>query len=274
MDKKAKIIALKARKQVFGSLSGIHLSPLKGEGFEFSELREYEIGDDVKKIDWKTTAKLRKPYVKIYQDEKDLNVVVSTMLSGSTYFGTDIQKKDFMIEIIALLGYSAVRNRDFFSHILFADKLYSMSKPSKKIFAVNSVIEECVKFNVLGKPANYPDWIDTLYKKIRKKSLLFLIGDFVGNINLSLLAKKHDLYVIMVRDRFIENPKPLGEVTLVDPGYLTSFSGNVDETSIKTYVNALKENDAKFLKHIKEIGARFAKIYTDQKHYIEILKSM
>ena len=78
----------------------------------------------------------------------------------------------------------------------------------------------------------------------------------------------------MVRDRFIENPRPLGEVTLVDPGYLTSFSGNVDETSIKTYVNALKENDKKLYKHIKEIGARFAKIYTDQKHYIEILKSM
>ena len=271
----AKKIILKTRKQIFGALSGNNLSALKGEGFEFAELREYAYGDDVRKIDWKTTAKLGgKPYIKIYHEERELNVVVSTMLSGSTYFGTSKIKKDYIIEILALLGYSAIKNKDLFSHILYADRLYRHSKPSKKIFAVNKEIEEAAEFNVLGKAANYEGWVDTLNKRVRKKSLMFLIGDFVGDINLSILAKKHDLFVIIVRDLFIEHPKPLGEINLVDPGYLKSFSGNFDENSIKVYKDALIQNDKILLKHLSKIGARYAKLYTNQEPYLQLLKRM
>ncbi len=275
MKAKAKQIILKTKKQVFGALSGNNISALRGEGFEFAELREYVYGDDVRKIDWKATAKLGgKPYIKIYNEERELSVVISTMLSGSTHFGTKVMKRDFMIEILAIIGYSAVRNKDLFSHILYADKLYRHSKPSKKIFAVNKEIEEAFNFEVLGKPANYEGWIETLNKRIKKKSLLFLIGDFVGDINLSLLAKKHDLFVIIVRDHFIENPKPLGEINLVDPGFLVSFSGNFDEGTIRVYKEALIENDRKLLKHLRRVGARFAKIYTHQEPYLQLIKRM
>ncbi len=275
MNTKAKQIILKTKKQVFGALSGNNISALHGEGFEFAELREYAYGDDVRKIDWKTTAKQGgKPYVKIYHEERQLNVVISTMLSGSTYFGTDIIKKDFMIEIMALLGYSAVRNKDLFSHLLYADDFYYYSKPAKKIFAVNKEIERAVEFDVIGKPANYPGWIEELNKRVRKKSLLFLIADFVGDINLSLLAKKHDLFVIMVRDFFIDNPKPLGEIRLVDPGYLHEFVGNVDEGTIKIYKEELIKNDKTLMKHLQKIGARFLKIYTHQDPFIELIKRM
>jgi len=275
MNKLAKEIILKTKKQVFGSLSGNNISAFRGEGFEFAELREYIYGDDVRKIDWKTTAKLGgKPYVKIYNEERELNVVVSTMMSGSTYFGTSKIKKDYILELMALLGYSAVRNRDLFSHILYADKLYRHSKPAKKIFAVTKEIEESANFKVIGKAANYSGWIDTLNRRVRKKSLMFLIGDFVGDINLSLLAKKHDLFVIIVRDRFMDEPKPLGDITLVDPGYLVSFSGNVDENTIEIFKKELIENDKKLLKHLRKIGARFSKIYTHQNGYLELTKRM
>jgi len=196
------------------------------------------------------------------------------MMSGSTYFGTSKIKKDFILELMALLGYSAVRNRDLFSHILYADKLYRHSKPAKKIFAVTKEIEESANFKVIGKNADYNGWINTLNKRVRKKSLMFLIGDFVGDINLSLLAKKHDLFVIIVRDRFIDEPKPLGDITLVDPGYLVSFSGNVDEHTIEVFKQELIENDKKLLKHLRKIGARFAKIYTHQNGYLELTKRM
>ena len=275
MDKRAKEITLKARKQVFGSLSGNNISALHGEGFEFAELREYSYGDDVKKIDWKTTAKLGKPFIKIYQEERQLNVVVSTMLSGSTYFGTVVQKKDFIIELLAILGFSAVRNKDLFTHYLYADKLYSYSKPAKKIFAVTKEIEHAVKFNVIGKAANYKGWVEDLSKKIRKKSLLFMIGDFIGDdINLSILAKKHDLYVVIVRDKFLENPKPLGEITLIDPGYLDRFSGNVDSSTVSAFAKALREYDKDLMKHLKRVGARFVKLYTDKDPYLELIKRM
>jgi len=275
MQKKAREIILKTKKEVFGALSGNYISALQGEGFEFSELREYTYGDDVKKIDWKTTAKIGKAYVKIYHEERELNVVISTMLSGSTHFGTSVQKKDYMIELMAILGYSAIRNKDLFSHFLYADKLYRSSKPAKKIYAVNKEIEEAFDFEVLGKAANYEGWVDELSKKVRKKSLLFLIGDFIKKeLNLSILAKKHDLFVIIVRDRFTEDPKPLGEITLIDPGFLHRYSGNVDANTIAAYLKALKEHDKMLFRHLKKIGARFVKLYTDQDPYMQIAKRM
>ena len=274
MSKKARQISLKTRKQVFGSLSGNNLSKFQGEGFEFAELREYVYGDDVRKIDWKTTAKVGKPFVKVYHEERELNVVVSSLLSGSTYFGTSVPKYEYIVEIMALLGYSAVKNRDLFSHILYADKLYRKTKPSKKVYAVNKEIEESLKFDVLGKRANSKGWINDLNKYVRKKSLLFMVGDFVGEYNLSILAKKHDLVLIVVRDYFIEHLKPLGEIRLIDPGYLDSYSGNVDEHTIKVYKEALIENDKKLFKHAREIGARVVKLYTNQDAYLQLLKRL
>jgi len=275
MNKVAKEIILRTKKEVFSSLSGSHISRLLGEGYDFAELREYSYGDDVKKIDWKTTAKLGKPYIKIYHEEKQLNVVVSTMLSGSTHFGLKRLKKFFMVELMAILGYSAIKSKDLFSHLLFANKLYHSSSPTKKVYAINKEIEYAVNFDVVGKASNYSAWIETLNKKIPKKSLLFLIGDFIAeDINLSLLAKKHDLFVIIVREEFLENPKPLGEVTLIDPGFLTSLSGNVDEETIKSYKKEIMRNDKVLIKHLKKSGARFLKIYTHQDPYLELLKRM
>ncbi|MBT8348832.1 MAG: DUF58 domain-containing protein, partial [Sulfurovum sp.] len=124
MKKAVKKIILKTKKQVYGDMLGNNASLFQGEGFEFAELREYVYGDDVRKIDWKTTAKLAKPFVKIYKEERELNVVVVSMLSGSTYFGTVKQKSDIIAEVIATLGFSAVKNADLFSHMIFADRLY------------------------------------------------------------------------------------------------------------------------------------------------------
>ena len=274
MNSKAKTIILKTRKQVFGALNGNNISAFRGEGFEFAELREYIYGDDIRTIDWKTTAKLGKPYVKVYHEERELNIVVSSMLSGSTFFGVAKPKSEYIVELMAILGYSAIRNKDLFSHILFADKLYRHSKPSKKIFAVNKEIEEALAFDVLKKPSNIPAWIEELNKRIRKKSLLILIGDFVGDINLTILAKKHDLIVLIVRDYFIEHPKPLGEITLVDPGYYDIFRGNFDERSAAIYSAALKKNDKNLYRHLRKIGARFAKFYTHEDPYLQLIKRL
>ncbi len=274
MNSKAKTVILKTRKQVFGALNGNNISAFRGEGFEFAELREYAYGDDIRSIDWKTTAKLGKPYVKVYHEERELNVVVSSMLCGSTFFGVAKPMSEFIVELMAILGYSAIRNRDLFSHILYADRLYRYSKPSKKIFAVNKEIEEALSFDVLKKQGNYSAWIEELNKRVEKKSLLILIGDFVGEMNLAILAKKHDLIVLIVRDYFIENPKPLGEVTLVDPGYFDAFRGNFDEESVGIYKAALRENDKQLFRHLRKIGARFAKFYTHEDPYLQLVKRL
>ena len=274
MNKKAKKIILKTKKQVYGDMLGNNASLFQGEGFEFAELREYVYGDDVRKIDWKTTAKLGKPFVKIYKEERELNVVVVSMLGGSMYFGTLKQKTDVAAEVVATLGFSAVKNSDLFSHMLFADRLYDLSKPSKKLFSVHKAVDEITAFEPLGKVADYEALTQTLNNRLKKKALLFIISDFVGDVDLKLLSKKHDVFAVIVRDKFEEDPSELGYLRLVDMETRQSFEGNIDASALKQYKKALHENDEKLYKQFKKQGIRFAKVYTHEDAGLKLLKGM
>ena len=272
MNNKIKRILLKSKKQVFGDMLGNNLSLFHGEGFEFTELREYIYGDDIRKIDWKTTAKLGKPYVKIYTEEREINVVTALMMGGSTYFGTVKQKSELMSELVAIIGFSAIKNSDLFSNVIFADRLYSMSKPNKKFFAIRSAVNGIDTFNVLGKKSDYKLFADTLFKRIKRKSLLFVISDFVGEINFGLLSKKHDVVALIVRDRFEENPQELGYIRVLDMESGNSFEGNIGTQELKGYREALQENDKRLYTHFKKSGIRYTKIYTDEEPFIKLAR--
>ncbi len=274
MNKQAKKLILKTRKQVFGEMMGNNPSLFQGEGFEFAELREYVYGDDVRKIDWKTTAKLGKPFIKIYHEERELNVVVSSMMSGAMHFGISRPKSEVVSELVGILGFSAVKNGDLFSHLIYADKLYRYSKPSKKFFAASKEVEESLAFEPLGKSADYRGWCDTLYKRVKKKALMFMISDFIGDIDLRLLSKKHDLFCIIVRDRFEEDPKGLGYIRLVDPEGGGSMEGDIGDSVMLEYKKALKANDKKLFKQFRENGIRYAKVYTDDDPFIKLTKRL
>ena len=272
MNIKVKKVLLKARKQVFGEMLGNNASLFQGEGFEFTELREYVYGDDVRKIDWKTTAKLGKPFIKIYREERELNVVTAVMMGGSSYFGTVRQKSEVMAELVALLGFSAVKNGDLFSNVIFADKLYSMEKANKKFFAIQNAVTQMEQFEMLGKESNHKAFINMLYKRLRRKSLLFIISDFVGEIDLKLLAKKHDVLAIVVRDRFEEEPKELGFIRLMDMENHNTYEGMVGAMELKKYKEALVENDKKLFEHFKKSSVRYVKVYTHEEPYLKLAK--
>ena len=274
MNQITKKVILKSKKQVYGDMLGNNASLFHGEGFEFSELREYLYGDDVRKIDWKTTAKLGKPYVKIYHEERELNVVVVSMLGGSVYFGTVKQKSEVIAEVVATLGFSAIKNADLFSHMIFADTLYEASKPSKKLFSVHKAVEDVVAFDPLGKEGDYTALVEMLYQRLRKKSLLFILSDFVGDIDLKLLSKKHDVMAVMVRDRFEENPSELGYLRLIDMESRKSFEGDIDSGTLKSYKQALHENDERLYKMFKRQGVRFVKLYTHEEPALKLMKSI
>lgn len=271
-NEKIKKILLKTKKQVFSEMLGNNPSIFQGEGFEFAELREYVYGDDVRKIDWKTTAKLGKPYIRVYHEERELNVVTAVMMGGSTYFGTVKQKKDLMTELVATVGFSAVKNGDLFTHIIFADQIYSMSRPNKRFFAIQDAVTQMENFEVLGKQSDYQAFVDTLFKRIKRKSLLFIISDCVGDINLTLLSKKHDVVVIIVRDRFEEKPEALGYLRVLDMESHQSFEGTIGAKEIAAYQKALKLNDAKLYAHLKKNGIRHTKIYTDEEPYMKLAR--
>ncbi len=274
MNKAVKKIILKTKKQVYGDMLGNNASLFQGEGFEFAELREYVYGDDVRKIDWKTTAKLGKPFVKIYKEERELNVVVVSMLGGSVYFGTVKQKLDIIAEVVATLGFSAVKNSDLFSHMIFADQLYEASKASKKLFSVHKAVEDVFAFDPIGKEGDFSALVETLHNRLKKKSLLFIVSDFVGDIDLKLLSKKHDVFAVMVRDRFEENPSELGYLRLIDMESKQSFEGDVDSSTLKNYKKALHDNDEKLYQQFKKQGVRFTKIYTHEEPALKLMKRM
>ncbi|MEA3455053.1 MAG: DUF58 domain-containing protein [Campylobacterota bacterium] len=274
MVKSAKKIILKSRKRIFGDMLGNNASIFHGQGFEFSELREYIYGDDIRKIDWKTTAKLGKPFVKIYHEERELNVVVATMMNGAAYFGTVRQKSEVMAEVVSILGFSAVKNSDLFSHLIYADRLYEKSKPSKKIFAVSRAVESLMAFDMIGKEGDFKGFADTLFSRVKKRSLLFVVSDFIGEIDLKLISKKHDVFAVIVRDRFEEDPSELGYMRLIDMESQKSFEGNVDTGTLGQYKKALAENDEKLYKQFRKNGIRFAKIYTDEDPFLKLMKRM
>lgn len=274
MNKTAKKIILKTRKQVYGDMLGNNASMFQGEGFEFAELREYVYGDDVRKIDWKTTAKLAKPFVKIYKEERELNVVVVSMLGGSMYFGTVRQKSEVVAELVATLGFSAVKNSDLFTHILFADALYERSKPSKKQFSIHKAVEDVTLFEPLGKEADFTKLTEILHNRLKKKSLLFILSDYIGEIDLKLLSAKHDVFAVIVRDRFEENPSELGYLRLIDMESRQSFEGDINAGALNAYKKAIHDNDEKLYKQFKKQGIRFAKVYTHEDPALKMMKSM
>lgn len=267
-----KKILIKARRQVFTEIMGNNASLFLGEGYDFAELREYQIGDDVRKIDWIISAKLHHPYVKLFHAERELHAAVACMLSGSVYFGTVRPKQELIAEISAILGFSAIKNSDLFSSYLFADTLYHTSQPSKSHFAIQSATEKILQFDPLGKEANYQEMAKELLSRIKRRSLVFIIADCFEPIDFRVLAKKHEVILIIVRDRFEENPQALGYVSMVDPESGQRMEGDMQKGMTESYRKKIAAQDAELYAQCRRQGIHFTKIYTDEDPFIKLLK--
>ena len=265
MNQNLKKLLIKTKKAVFSQQIGNNTSNIKGEGYDFVELREYEDGEDIRKIDWVISAKMQKPFVKVFHTQRELDINIVPILTGSTYFGTKRFKNDTITEICSLLGYVCVAQGDSFSSFIANENAQLNTKKTKKLFGVENMIVNIDKYNPLQKNANFENIINDLYKKIKKKSLIFLIGDFfdTSNFNLNLLAKKHEVVIIIVRDRFEENPIALGSVSFTDPNNAEKFEGDLNSNLIKKYTKNIQKHDAELFKKLKKAGVQFVKIYTD-----------
>ncbi len=271
-DIKFRKIIIKAKRKIFSEMAGNNLSHFEGEGFDFVELREYHFGDDVRKIDWKVTAKKQKPYIKIFREEKELNVVIVSLLGGSIYFGSKRFKQDVIAELFALLSFSAVKNQDNFSSIIFTNRAELYTKPTKKMYGAYKGVEEILGFKPLGKEVDYKELVSYLRNRIKRRSIIFLLGDFIGEVDLSLLAKKHEVVSLIVRDKLEENPPAIGYANLLDPASKKFVQMDLDEGSLKRYKEMILQNDAKLHKHFIKNRVRFTKIYTDEDPFVKLSK--
>jgi len=263
MNLAVKALQLKARHQVYTLLSGHNLSKLHGEGYDFSELREYQTGDDIRKINWTITAKLGKPYIKELHANRELSVVVCALMDGSLYFGSGNSKQKKLTEVATLLGYATHYNADLFTGFAYTQDKTIETPPTKQLYHIERFSETLFTLPLLETTVDKTVTIENLFRRIHKPSLIFVLGDFLEEVDLSVLAQKHEVIAILIRDRAEESPSVLGEVTLSNPADNTKMETYFGKRSIEKYLAKLKENDEKLLAHFSRYDIRYVKIFTD-----------
>ncbi len=201
--------------------AGHYHSAFKGKGMAFSEVREYNYGDDVRSIDWNVTARLNHPYIKIFDEERELTVILLIDVSYSNQFGTTVQfKEELITEMAAVLSFSAIKNNDKVGVIFFSDTVEKFIPPKKGTTHILRIIRELISFKPKNKGTNIGEALRFMTNAIKKRSTAFLISDFIYNNGfldaLKIANKKHDVVALRVYDQRESKMPDLGFVRMMD----------------------------------------------------------
>jgi len=270
MNEVAQEILLRAKKDVFSGNLGEHLTTFKGDGLDFREIRDYEYGDDIRKINWKATAKGNGLKTNVFNEERELNIVLAFMVSGSLNFGTFKLKQEVASEILALLSYSALKGHNRLQAQFFSNHSERFFEPSKSENIIYNIVENAVTLETVGKEVDYKAFCDFVNGVVRQKSLIFMVGDFYGEVDLSEIAHKNEVYALMVRDRFEENPQLNGEFNLVDPNSLQDSDVVLNKEVAKAYQKLILEHDNRLIEHFEDHEITYGKIYTDENIFLRL----
>jgi uncharacterized protein (DUF58 family) len=270
MTSRIKELLIKTRRRLFGQNVGNNISVFQGNGLDFAELKEYSYGDDVRKINWNVTAREQKPYVNVFNEERELNIIIGFLAGGSIYFGSVRQKQEVMAESLALLGLSAVKNSDRVTTIFYDEKVDMRFKPTKSPNTIYAALEYAMELDVLGRRADLQSFADFLVRSVRQRSIVLLIGDFYDSADLSFLAAKHEVYAVIVRDRFEEDPFFEGEYDLIDPVSGKHHSLDLDGDVVSKYKASLARHDEAQREHFLKHRIASTKIYTDEDPFVKL----
>lgn len=219
--KKVRKIEIRARGLSQQMFSGEYHSAFKGRGMAFSEVREYQYGDDVRNIDWNVTARLNHPYVKVFEEERELTVMLIVDVSGSGRFGTQGQfKEELAAELAATLAFSAIANNDKVGVLLFSDRIEKFIPPKKGRTHILRIIREILTFQAEGRGTDIGCALSYFQQVIKKRCTAFLISDFIAEgygKSLGLAASKHDVVALRLVDKSEEQMANLGLVKFYDP---------------------------------------------------------
>lgn len=218
--KKVRKIEIKTRRLSDHIFSGEYHTSFKGRGMTFSEVRQYQYGDDVRAIDWNVTARYNEPYVKVFEEERELTMMLMVDCSGSESFGTQNQlKSEVVTEIAATLAFSSTNNNDKVGLILFSDEIELFIPPKKGKSHVLRIIRELIEFQPKSKKTDIAQALKFLSSVLKKKAIVFLISDFMSKDyehTLKIVSKKHDVTGIRVFDMREESLPNLGLVNMLD----------------------------------------------------------
>lgn len=270
--KKVRKIEIKTRGLSSHIFSGEYHSAFKGRGMAFSEVREYTPGDDIRSIDWNVTARFNTPFVKVFEEERELSVVLLVDVSASGAFGTHSQfKQELITELCAVVAFSASQNNDKIGVIFFSDKIEKFIPPKKGKTHVLRIIRELIEFKPENKKTNIELALKYLSNVIKKRSIVFLISDFLTDTSykdaLKISSKKHDMVALRIIDKAETELPDVGLIKLKD-----NESGKVTwvNTADKEFRKQFTVNHLKFEDELKDTfnrsGVDATKIFTHESY--------
>ena len=220
IHKKIKTIEIQTRHIVDSMFSGEYHSVFKGQGINFADIRKYQIGDDFRRIDWKNSAKTNEPHIKLCEEEREINVIMAVDISGSTFFGSKDQSKvQVAAEIAAVLGFSAMKNKDRVGLLLFSEHIEKYIPPNKGQKHIFRILREIYGHIPQGKQTNIGAAMDFIMKTNKKRSIVFVISDFIDETYhkpLLVARKKHDIIPIMIEDPIEKKWQNFGRICFED----------------------------------------------------------
>jgi uncharacterized protein (DUF58 family) len=266
--KKVRRIEIKTRGLSRHIFAGEYHSAFKGRGIAFSEVREYQYGDDIRSIDWNVTARFNHPYVKVFEEERELTVMLLIDVSGSGNFGTKVSyKRDIMTEIAAVLSFSAIYNNDKIGVIFFSDKVEKFIPPLKGRKHILRIIRELLDFTSQSKGTNLDEPLRFLTNAIKKRCTTFIISDFIVpefEESLRIASNKHDIVALKVYDPLEQSIPDIGFIKVSDSEtgeeqWIDTSSGSTRRAYEKWWTNHIE-----IIKNIfKRCGVDSAELRTD-----------
>ncbi len=219
--KKVRTIEIKTRKLSANIFAGQYHSAFKGRGMAFSEVREYQFGDDVRYIDWNVTARFHRPYIKVFEEERELTVMLLIDVSGSLDFGTHRQMKSEMVaEIAATLAFSAIQNNDKIGVVFFSDKIEKYIPPKKGRKHILYIIRELLDFHAESRRTDLNEPLEFLSNVMKRRCTVFMLSDFYTRTDflspLTICSRKHDVVAVQVYDKCAAELPDVGLMKVVD----------------------------------------------------------
>ena len=275
--KKVRKIEIKTRRLSNHIFSGEYHSHFKGRGMTFSEVRKYQFGDDIRDIDWNVTAKLNEPHIKIFEEERELTMMLLVDVSKSESFGTRIQqKRDLITELCAVLSFSAIQNNDKVGVVFFTDQIELFIPPKKGKSHILRIIRELIEFKPKGTGTNISEAFKFLSSVIKKRSIVFTLSDFQDEAydkNLKIASSKHDLTAIRIIDPAEEQLPDIGLVQLQNPEtgtleWVDTSSSIVRATYEKDYQNFV----ANFKSYCTHSGTDYLDLRVDRSYTKQLLE--
>jgi len=277
--KKIRQIEIKSRGLSQNIFAGEYHTAFKGRGVIFSEVREYQWGDDIRDIDWNVTARQNKPYVKVYEEERELTLMLLIDVSGSRNFGAvGREKKDMMAEIAATLAFSSIQNNDKVGVIFFSDKVEKFIPPKKGRKHILLIIREILSFNPEGKLTDINLALEYMTNVIKKRCTAFIISDFIDDHDysrtMSVANRKHDLVAVQVYDKRDAQLPDVGLIKMLDAETGEQFWVDTSSKKIRQlYDKAWYAREQKLTLSSRKSGVDVASISTDD-DYVKALLAL